>query len=79
MFQRFILAVVGLFFVTTAVMAQDPRGSLRGTVQDASGARVRSAKITVQAIESSMLRETLTEDRGEFRVDDVLAVPTASP
>ena len=75
MFQRFILAVVGLFFVTTAVMAQDPRGSLRGTVQDASGARVRSAKITVQAIESSMLRETLTEDRGEFRVDDVLAGP----
>ncbi len=54
------------------VMAQSPRGSLRGTVQDTTGARISSAKVVVQAIESSMRREAMSEDRGEFRLDDLL-------
>ena len=52
--------------------AQNPRGSLRGTVQDASGARVVGAKIVVQLPGASALREAKTEDRGEFRLDDLL-------
>jgi len=67
------------FLVATVVMvallqsqAQNPRGSLRGVVQDASGARIPSARIVVQSADSSLRREAITGDRGEFRLDDLL-------
>ena len=52
--------------------AQNPHGSLRGTVQDTTGARIPAAKIVVQSVDSSMRREATSEDRGEFRLDDLL-------
>jgi hypothetical protein len=58
--------------LATVLQAQNPRGSLRGTVQDATGARVASAKIVLQAVDSSLQREASSEDRGEFRLDDLL-------
>jgi Carboxypeptidase regulatory-like domain len=60
------------FSLTLSLVAQNPRGSLRGTVQDATGARVASAKIMLQAADSSLRREATSEDRGEFRLDDLL-------
>jgi hypothetical protein len=58
--------------LTPLLRAQNPRGSLRGTVQDATGARISSAKIVVQLSGSSVQREATSEDRGEFRLDDLL-------
>ncbi len=58
--------------LATILQAQNPRGSLRGTVQDPTGARVPSAIIVLRAGDSSMERETSSEDRGEFRLDDLL-------
>jgi hypothetical protein len=58
--------------LAVTVLAQNPRGSVRGTVQDTTGARIPSAKIVVQSIDSSLRREATSEDRGEFRVDDLL-------
>jgi hypothetical protein len=52
--------------------AQNSRGSLRGTVQDATGARVSSARIVAHLASSSVEREATSEDRGEFRIDDLL-------
>jgi Carboxypeptidase regulatory-like domain/TonB dependent receptor len=52
--------------------AQNPRGALRGTVQDTSGGRIASAKIVVQAKESTLRREATCNDRGEFRIDDLV-------
>ncbi len=52
--------------------AQNSRGSLRGAVQDSTGARIPGARIVVQAVETSMQREATSEDRGEFRLDDLL-------
>jgi hypothetical protein len=66
-----ILAVSCLWFATS-LHAQNPRGSLRGTVQDSSGARVVSAKIMAQLSGSSVRRAADSEDRGEFRLDDLL-------
>ena len=48
--------------------AQNPRGALRGTVQDISGGRLPGAKIILHNTELSLLRETLSDSRGEFRV-----------
>jgi len=36
-----------------------------------TGARVAAAKIVVRAVDSAMRREAVSEDRGEFRVDDL--------
>jgi hypothetical protein len=58
--------------VSPVLLAQNPRGSLRGTVQDASGAVVPSARIVAQATESSLQREATTDARGEFRIEDLL-------
>jgi len=71
-FLKSSLIVVSVAVLATALQAQNPRGSLRGTVQDATGARIPSAKILVQAVDSSMRREASSEDRGEFRLDDLL-------
>lgn len=68
-FFSFITVVIILL---SQVQAQNPRGSLRGTIQDATGARIRSAKIVVQSADSSLRREATSEDRGEFRMDDLL-------
>jgi hypothetical protein len=58
--------------LAASLHAQNSRGSLRGTVQDATGARVTSAKIVAQLSGSSVQREAASEDRGEFRIDDLL-------
>jgi hypothetical protein len=61
------------FALRTPVFAQNPNGTLRGTVQDASGARVPSVTIGVHSGESSLDREALTDARGEFRIEDIPA------
>jgi hypothetical protein len=58
--------------LTANLYAQNSRGSLRGTVQDATGARIAAAKIVAQLSGSSLQRGTASEDRGEFRLDDLL-------
>jgi Carboxypeptidase regulatory-like domain len=58
--------------LTATLHAQNPRGSLRGTVQDATGARIPAARIVAQLSGSSVQREATSEDRGEFRLDDLL-------
>ena len=70
--RRLILAVVSVLLLIGPVLAQNPRGSLRGAVQDATGARIPGAKIMLRAADSSLPREATTEDRGEFRLDDLL-------
>ncbi len=67
------LALACIFLgLLVPLYAQNSRGSLRGVVQDATGARIPSAKIVVQAAGSALRREAQSEDRGEFRVDDLL-------
>jgi hypothetical protein len=67
-----ILAVVSALVLLCPLQAQNPKGSLRGTVQDATGARIPAAKIEVESVDSSMRREAASEDRGEFRLDDLI-------
>ena len=72
MLAKTVAAAVWTILLITAALAQNSRGSLRGAVQDTTGARIPSAKIVVQAVDSSLRRESLSEDRGEFRLDDLL-------
>jgi hypothetical protein len=68
---KFLLALFAAYFAANA-QAQNSHGSLRGTVQDASGARVTSAKIVARLAGSPVERAAGSEDRGEFRLDDLL-------
>jgi hypothetical protein len=64
-------AILCLLLPPFASLAQNPQGALRGIVQDTSGGRIASAKVVVRAAESSFQRETSTNDRGEFRFEDL--------
>src|SRR5580704_3553788 len=64
------LLLAGLF--SGRALAQNPRGAVRGTVEDASGAVVPSARVGIVAQASSVSREVVSDARGEFRVDDLL-------
>jgi carboxypeptidase family protein len=72
--SRYAAFALTLYAILLSVnlQAQNARGSLRGTVQDATGARISSAKIVAQLAGSSMQRAGTSEDRGEFRLDDLL-------
>jgi hypothetical protein len=65
-----VLALV--IALVAALSAQNSKGSLRGTVQDSTGARIPSAKVVARSVDSSFQREASSEDRGEFRMDDLL-------
>ena len=66
------IAFLSFLFQPFELSAQNSRGTLRGTVQDPSGGRIPSAKIVVQTAESAVVREATCNDRGEFRIDDLL-------
>src|SRR6516165_2092957 len=66
-----------LFFLFTfaallgSAVAQNPRGSLQGEIQDVSGARVASATVTVSNPAISVERKIQANSLGEFRLDDL--------
>ncbi len=70
--KKAAFALLSSLLLLSEVLGQSPRGSLRGSVQDVTGARVERATIVVQSSDSSLRREANSEDRGEFRIDDLL-------
>ena len=66
-------AVLAIVFCAAAwiLPAQDFRGSLVGTVSDASGARVPSAAVRLLAHASGIARQATSDTRGEFRLSDL--------
>jgi outer membrane receptor protein involved in Fe transport len=61
-----------LSVVPTVSHGQNFRGGMAGVVMDSNGGRVQSADIWIQAAESSVDRQTRSDNRGEFRVTDLL-------
>src|SRR5271157_6004467 len=70
-YARALLLLLSLTAGITPAGAQLASGSLRGTVQDPSGARVTAATISVSNPEKSISREAFCDGRGEFRIDDL--------
>ncbi len=71
MFENALCSAVLALLLVCTLDAQNPRGSLRGTVTDSSGARVSAANVVVESAASSRKRETASNGRGEFRLDDL--------
>jgi hypothetical protein len=70
---RIVVLIVALCMVPLLCGAQKFHGSLRGIVQDASQARIPSANIVLHAAESSAELHTVSDERGEFRVDNLVS------
>ena len=60
------------FLIPSMASAQTSGGSLRGVVQDSAGARLPRAKIVAHEKGSAFEREAVSDDRGEFRLIDLL-------
>ncbi|HET6929631.1 MAG TPA: carboxypeptidase regulatory-like domain-containing protein, partial [Candidatus Acidoferrum sp.] len=52
--------------------AQNPLGSVRGTVQDSAGARIPGATISLSSSEKSLTRTVQCDAQGEFRAEELL-------
>ncbi|HXY14055.1 MAG TPA: carboxypeptidase regulatory-like domain-containing protein [Terriglobales bacterium] len=57
--------------LSLAASGQNATGSLRGVVQDPSGARIPHADVSLHAHGSVFERGVTTNDRGEFRLDNL--------
>jgi hypothetical protein len=65
-----LLACIVLF---SAAQAQSTFGSIRGTVQDASGAVIPGSLVTVHSLDENLDRQVTTNDSGEFVVENLKA------
>ena len=57
-----------LFLLQLNVAAQEPFGSIEGTVRDPQGAVVQNATVTVRNIATNATRTVVTNDSGQYRV-----------
>jgi outer membrane receptor protein involved in Fe transport len=69
---RIAILIAVLCVIPLLCGAQKFHGSLRGIVQDASQARIPSANIVLHAAESSVELHTVSDEQGEFRVDNLV-------
>src|ERR1039457_288270 len=67
-----LAAFLALSFLAAVSHAQGFRGSMAGAVMDSSGGRVQAAEVRLQATESSIDRQTKSDNRGEFHFTDLL-------
>ena len=69
---RFVALFASVVLLAWSALAQNPMGALRGTVLDANGGRIVSAQVAVTDAAKSLRREIRTDERGEFRIEDLL-------
>ena len=69
---RFVVLLAGVVLLVWPAWAQNPMGALRGTALDANGGRIVSAQVVVTDAAKSLSREIRTDERGQFRIEDLL-------
>src|ERR1051326_6528003 len=73
------IASLMLALCSANLWPQNPNGTLRGEVQDTSGARVAGATVSADASGSALVRDVMTDDKGEFRIEGLLPGPYRVP
>lgn len=63
-----ILFFAILLFVVSSVTAQEPFGSIEGTVSDSQGAIIQNATVTVKNVATNAARTAATNESGQYRV-----------
>ena len=67
------LFACAMFLAAAASNAQSTFGSIRGTVQDDSGAVIPGAMVTVHSLDENFDRQVMTNDAGDFVVENLKA------
>jgi Carboxypeptidase regulatory-like domain/TonB dependent receptor len=70
-YLHFLCVFIGWISLLSPVLGQNPLGTLRGEVQDTSGGRIPGASISLRSPENSLIREVQSDERGEFRTEDL--------
>jgi hypothetical protein len=68
---RIVLALILMLVLPSGLTAQTSRGTITGTVTDASGAAVADAKVTATAVEGGQPHVTTSGASGEYRIDSL--------
>ncbi len=68
---RATLLLTAVIFIRLPGNAQSTFGSIRGTVQDTSGALIPSATVSVHSVDESFDRQATTGDSGEFVIENL--------
>jgi hypothetical protein len=71
--RNVLLAVVAILAASLSASGQSTFGSIRGTVQDISGAVLPGAAVTVHSLDQSFDRSITTNDAGEFLFENLKA------
>ena len=66
------LAFLAVSLLPLSLKAQNATGSLLGEVQDASGARIKSADVVVTDNGSGVARKVATDNHGQFLFPDLI-------
>src|SRR5580704_19750526 len=69
--MRKSLAVCAVLLLTAAVSTYAQSGSVRGVVQDPSGAVIKGAETTIQNPVSHYARTVITDDQGRFEFENI--------
>jgi hypothetical protein len=67
----FILIILYAGIVGSDACAQSTFGSMRGTVQDTSGAVIPNAAVTIHSLDEGVDRQTVTDDTGAFVAENL--------
>lgn len=71
--QAALCVAMLLSFQCFTLNAQSTFGSIRGTVQDASGAVIPGALVAIQSLDENFTRQATTSDAGDFVVENLKA------
>jgi hypothetical protein len=64
---------LGVLFAATTAVAQSTFGSIRGVVQDSTGAAISNAHVTLHSIETNSDRVVESDAAGAYALENVLA------
>src|SRR5271157_1928053 len=67
-----VFSVLAVSLLPIGLQAQNATGSLLGEVQDASGARIKSANVVVTDNGSGISRKVTSDNHGQFRFPDLI-------
>jgi len=71
--RKALLLIVFCVFAAFNAEAQSTFGSIRGTVQDSTGAVIPDASVTVHSLDQGFTRQAVSNDTGEFLIENLQA------
>ena len=70
---RLFALLAALSFCVSSVVAQSTFGSIRGTVQDTTGAVIPGATVIIHSLDENFERQAISSDSGEFVFENIKA------